>query len=120
MSLLKVEILEICDKLKKGEINAFQTKEQFYFLFGGKAKPVYTGSVRVKDTGEGLIYAGHELSINGLRYAHFNDSDAYEYGSRFFELSLIGTDFEFRNGTRQTYTVLHESKLEILELETIG
>lgn len=74
----------------------------------------YTGKVRVKSDSR-YVYAGTTLNIIGVHndYKNGNGLGVFADGTRDYKLSLVNTKFEEKFGK---YTILHDSNLEILEL----
>lgn len=81
----------------------------------------YSGKAKVKEDSD-FIYAGKTLDIIGVYTEYRNGSGAgcYADGTREYKLSLLGTEFEFDGKYTQTLAVIHDSHLEIIELnETV-
>lgn len=79
----------------------------------------HSGKAKVRDDSNN-IYAGNILNINSIyiEYKNGNGMGVYADGTREYKLSLIGTPFV--KSHNYTMTVLHDTKLEIIELnETI-
>jgi hypothetical protein len=114
---MKKQILEISKRLENETIDYIEARKEFCVLFGVKYSQVFKGRAKVKSKKQKWIYEGSALPIIGLHTPHKNGYGLYPDGTREFRLSLIGTEFEYRNGKRQKTTVIPETDLEILELE---
>lgn len=117
---MKQKILDIAAELEKGAITTNIALSQILELTGRIHNGVaVTGTAKVKDDSK-YIYAGHTLPITGIYCIHTrDDSPVYPKGSKQYYLSLEGTEFEGRNGSKQGYTVIHEKHLEIIELNVV-
>lgn len=75
----------------------------------------HTGKAKVKDDYE-IIYKGYTLDILGvyIDYKNGNGMGVYADGTREYKLSLKGTPFP--KSHNYNTTVIHDSHLEILEL----
>lgn len=114
---MKTQILEINKKLSDGIIDYKEARKELCALFSVKNKVNYSGRAIVKSNGnQQWIYEGVELPIIGLYTTYIDGHGVYPDGTREFKLSLVGTEFEFRDGHQQKTTVIAETDLEIIEL----
>jgi len=74
----------------------------------------YTGKKATVKTGTGWIYEGHTFNILSINSVDRTKLGIYPFNSAFLKLDLKGTEFEFRFGVRQTYTVINEKDLIIV------
>ena len=116
---MKQKILAIAAELEKGAITTNIALSQILELTGRIYNGVaVTGTAKVKDDSN-YIYAGHTFPITGIYHIHKGKSRVYADGSKEYYLSLIGSEFEERNGQKQEYTVIHEKHLEIIEINVV-
>jgi len=107
---MKTDMLKILKRLESDEITYKEARKELWDLFGLSYKTKYRGRAIVKN--KDYRYYGLELEIIGLSFIHKNGNGVFQDGTREFKLSLKNTEWE----KEQSYTVLPETYLEILEL----
>jgi len=109
---MKERILKISKELENDDITYQEARKQLCDLFDVKYKSKYSGRAIVRSEGQKWRYEGLELPIIGLSCVMKNGYGVFPDGTREFRLSLKDTQW----GEEQSYTVIPETDLIILEL----